>query len=113
MGEAVTPDEETVEMAVYRTDPEVWAPIATWAEGEPEKALNEFELSALRILNNKPRNMGYWLQKAIGQYDKRVGAAALALSEAEKHKPADGWREPVRPVLTHHTIGNDILEEES
>lgn len=92
-------DGQTLELVRYDSDAERWAPIATWAEGEPEKALDEFELAAIRILNNKPRNMSYWLAKAIGQYDKRIATAKLALTEAEKHKPADGWREPVTTVL--------------
>lgn len=103
MGPPVTAEQPTVELVLYDTDAERWAPIATWAGGEPEKALDEFELAALRILTNKPRNMGYWLQKAIGQYDKRIGVAALALAEAEKHKPADGWREPATSTITEGT----------
>jgi len=99
MDEAVTDTEQTMELVRYDADAERWAPIATWAEAEPEKALDEFTLAAIRILTNKPRNMAYWLQRALGQFDKRVGIASLALREAEKHKPTDGWREPATSII--------------
>lgn len=73
-------------------DGEQWAAIAAHAEAEPEKALQAFERRVLRLLANKPRDLSYRLQQAIGQYDKRLGLAELTLAEANRHKPAAGWR---------------------
>lgn len=71
---------------------EQWASIAIHAEAEPDKALQAFERRVLRLLANKPRDLSYRLQQAIGTYDKRVGIAELTLAEANKHRPANGWR---------------------
>lgn len=69
-----------------------WAALATHAENELAKALQAFEQHALRLLANKPRDLSYRLQQAIGQYDKRIGTAQLTLLEAYRHRPAAGWR---------------------
>lgn len=86
-------DAPTQEIAInLDRDGDQWAPIAIAAEAEPEKALQAFERRVLGLLANKPRDLSYRLQQAIGRYDKRVGIAALTLAEANKHRPPNGWR---------------------
>ncbi|GAB3750127.1 hypothetical protein [Microlunatus parietis] len=86
-------DDPTTEI-VLRTewDGDQWAAIATNAEAELGRAMDAFERRVRRLLARPPKDLAFWLQKAIGQWENRTGAAQVALATANRYKPADGWR---------------------
>lgn len=89
----VEQDTPTTEI-VLRTDwdGDQWAAIALNAEQEPDRAMDAFERRVRRLLARPPKDLGYWLGKAVNQWEQRTGAAAVALMTANQYRPADGWR---------------------